>query len=383
MEPYPAGRTFARGQTVMQKGQYFLSLENVVKSYGTSLVLRGLNANVEKGELVTFIGPSGCGKSTLLRCIAGFTKVDNGKIILDDEIINDKPPHKRGTGMVFQNYALFPHLSVENNIGYGLKVRKVPKKEIQKKVGELLDLAQLTGLGSRRIDQLSGGQQQRVALARALSLDPKILLLDEPLSNLDANLRVMMRTEIKRIQKQLGLTVIFVTHDQEEAMSISDRVMVIFEGRVVQQGSPIDIYDRPASEFIAGFVGYVNFLEGKIQVVDRDQNFIHVETHMGKIEVSASGKVLEVGEVVKLVVRPENIMILAPSQPGSGNLFWGEITNSLYTGHLVKYMVNVSGRKFIVEQYNPKRGGILKVGQKIALQISKELHVLEKDSKSD
>ena len=363
---------------MMQKSSYFLSLENIIKSYGTSPVLRGLEANIEKGELVTFIGPSGCGKSTLLRCIAGFTQVDSGIIVLDNEIINDKPPHKRRTGMVFQNYALFPHLSVENNIGYGLKVRKFPKREILKKVVELLDLTQLSGLGARRIDQLSGGQQQRVALARALSLDPKILLLDEPLSNLDANLRVTMRTEIKRIQKQLELTVIFVTHDQEEAMSISDRVMVIFEGQVVQEGSPLDIYDRPASEFIAGFVGYVNFLEGKIQTADPLQNLIHVETDVGKIEVSPSEKNLRVGETVKLVVRPENIMVFPADIPERRNLFRGEIINALYTGHLVKYMVNVSGRKFAVEQYNPKRDGIFKVGQNIALEISKDLHLLKK-----
>jgi len=367
---------------MIPKGLYFLSLKNIVKSYGMSPVLNRLNANIDKGELVTFIGPSGCGKSTLLRCIAGFTKVDSGEIILDGEIINEKPPHKRETGMVFQNYALFPHLSVANNIGFGLKVRKYPKNEIKKKVEELLDLTQLSGLGSRRIDQLSGGQQQRVALARALSLDPKILLLDEPLSNLDANLRVTMRTEIKRIQKQLELTVIFVTHDQEEAMSISDRVMVIFEGEVVQEGSPIDIYDKPASEFIAGFVGYVNFIEGKIQAIDSQHDLIYVETIMGLFEVYESAKDLVIGDVVKLVVRPEKIVIHPPDATTRNNLFIGQIINSLYTGHLVKYIVKAGGRNFFIEQYNPKKEGIFAVGQKIAIEVSKELHILKERNKS-
>ena len=361
-----------------QKGPYFLSLQNIVKSYGASPVLKGLSADIEKGELVTFIGPSGCGKSTLLRCIAGFTKVDSGKIVLDGEIINDKPSHKRGTGMVFQNYALFPHLSVESNIGYGLRVRRFPKKEIRKKVDGLLELTQLKGLGKRTIDQLSGGQQQRVALARALSLDPKILLLDEPLSNLDANLRVTMRAEIKRIQKQLGLTVIFVTHDQEEAMSISERVLVISGGRLEQIGSPTDIYDRPATEFIAEFVGYVNFFEGEIREIDHKSGLILIESDVGFIEVSTREENLEIGEQVKLVVRPENLTVLPFDEVSRSNLFVGEIINYFYTGSLVKYIVRVGNRRIIVDQFNPRKVGIFKIGQTIAMEISKDLHILGK-----
>ena len=361
-----------------QKGPYFLSLQNIVKSYGASPVLKGLSADIEKGELVTFIGPSGCGKSTLLRCIAGFTKVDSGKIVLDGEIINDKPSHKRGTGMVFQNYALFPHLSVESNIGYGLRVRRFPKKEIREKVDGLLELTQLKGLGKRTIDQLSGGQQQRVALARALSLDPKILLLDEPLSNLDANLRVTMRAEIKRIQKQLGLTVIFVTHDQEEAMSISERVLVISGGRLEQIGSPTDIYDRPATEFIAEFVGYVNFFEGEIREIDHKSGLILIESDVGFIEVSTREENLEIGEQVKLVVRPENLTVLPFDEVSRSNLFVGEIINYFYTGSLVKYIVRVGNRRIIVDQFNPRKVGIFKIGQTIAMEISKDLHILGK-----
>jgi ABC-type Fe3+/spermidine/putrescine transport system ATPase subunit len=311
-----------------------------------------------------------------LRCIAGFTNVDSGEIILDGEVINEKPPHKRGTGMVFQNYALFPHLSVASNIGYGLKIRKVPKPEIKKKVDELLNLIQLEGMGGRRIDQLSGGQQQRVAFARALSLDPKVLLLDEPLSNLDANLRVTMRAEIKRLQKQLNLTVIFVTHDQEEAMSISDRVMILSNGLIEQAGSPIDIYDQPINEFIAGFVGYVNIIRGKITNIETDLGLIWVETDLGIIEVFSKGKEFKIQNTVKLVIRPENLKVIPVNGIKRNNVIWGDIFNSLYTGSLIKYIVDVPNHRFITEQHNPRRDGVLKIGQKIGLEVSKDLHIL-------
>ena len=311
-----------------------------------------------------------------MRCIAGFTNVDSGEIILDGEVINEKPPHKRGTGMVFQNYALFPHLSVASNIGYGLKIRKVPKPEIKKKVDELLNLIQLEGMGGRRIDQLSGGQQQRVAFARALSLDPKVLLLDEPLSNLDANLRVTMRAEIKRLQKQLNLTVIFVTHDQEEAMSISDRVMILSNGLIEQAGSPIDIYDQPINEFIAGFVGYVNIIRGKITNIETDLGLIWVETDLGIIEVFSKGKEFKIQNTVKLVIRPENLKVIPVNGIKRNNVIWGDIFNSLYTGSLIKYIVDVPNHRFITEQHNPRRDGVLKIGQKIGLEVSKDLHIL-------
>ena len=278
--------------------------------------------------------------------------------------------------MVFQNYALFPHLSVASNIGYGLKIRKVPKPEIKKKVDELLNLIQLEGMGGRRIDQLSGGQQQRVAFARALSLDPKVLLLDEPLSNLDANLRVTMRAEIKRLQKQLNLTVIFVTHDQEEAMSISDRVMILSNGLIEQAGSPIDIYDQPINEFIAGFVGYVNIIRGKITNIETDLGLIWVETDLGIIEVFSKGKEFKIQNTVKLVIRPENLKVIPVNGIKRNNVIWGDIFNSLYTGSLIKYIVDVPNHRFITEQHNPRRDGVLKIGQKIGLDVSKDLHIL-------
>jgi len=362
----------------MEKASGFLKLEDISKSFGNTPVLKGLNAEISKGELVSFIGPSGCGKSTLLRCIAGFTRLDGGRIVLDSKVINDELPHRRKTGMVFQNYALFPHLSVENNINYGLRLQKLPRRQIRKRVEELLELVNLPGLGSRRIDQLSGGQQQRVALARALSLNPKILLLDEPLSNLDANLRVRMRNEIKRIKEQFDLTVLFVTHDQEEAMSISDRVMVLSGGKVEQFGTPEDIYDRPSTDFIAGFVGLVNFIDGTVKQMDAQGHRIQVKSVLGDIEVAGKGENVRIGDRIRLVIRPESITVYSnPGEIRKENFFQGEITSSIYTGSLIKYEVRSGDCRLFVEQYNPKICGKLAVGSRVGLEISKQLHFLK------
>lgn len=354
----------------------FLKLQNIEKSYGETRVIKGLSANINKGELVTFIGPSGCGKSTLLRCIAGFTPINNGNIVLDGKVINTLLPDKRKTGMVFQNYALFPHLTVEENIGYGLKILKLPKTEIKNRVEELLDLVHLPDFGIRRIAELSGGQQQRVALARALSLNPKILLLDEPLSNLDANLRIAMRAEIKRIQKRLNLTVIFVTHDQEEAMSISDRVLVMSSGTVEQLGTPLDIYDRPATEFIAGFVGYVNNISGQVTSVDLTNRLATMTTDIGEIHVQSDNQKIKTGENRKLIIRPEAIAIVELDKEGRDNVFPGEITNFMYTGSLVKYTIAIKNCDLIVEVQNPRKTGILSLGQRTAIQIPEDIHMI-------
>jgi ABC-type Fe3+/spermidine/putrescine transport system ATPase subunit len=231
-----------------------LELRDIYKSFGDVEVLKGISARIDKGELLTFVGPSGCGKTTLLRIVGGFTSATSGQVILDGEDMGKLPPNMRNTKMVFQSYALFPHMNVRKNIGFGLKLKKWPKEKMDTRVEELLSLVHMENLGDRSIDRISGGQQQRVALARALALEPKVLLLDEPLSNLDANLRVVMREEIRHIQERIGITTIFVTHDQYEAMSISDRLLVLHDGIIQQIGSPIDIYERPANEFIAGFV---------------------------------------------------------------------------------------------------------------------------------
>ena len=229
------------------------------------MAVDGVDAAIQEGELVSFVGPSGCGKTTLLRLAGGFARPDGGRVLLDGQDVTRDPPNRRATAMVFQSYALFPHLTVAGNVGYALRVRGQSRADVAARVEDLLRVVQLDGLGARRPDELSGGQQQRVALARALSVRPRVLLLDEPLSNLDANLRVLMREEIKRLQRELRLTVAYVTHDQEEAMSISDRIAVMRAGRIEQLGTPTEIYERPATEFVARFVGTANFLDGDVR----------------------------------------------------------------------------------------------------------------------
>src|SRR5690625_286687 len=242
-----------------------ISLQNISKTFGDVKAVQNISINVQEGELITFIGPSGCGKTTLLRTIAGFYKPTSGEIYLDGERITDLPPEKRATGMVFQNYALFPHMTVFDNVAYGLHLRKVTKEETKKRVNEALAQVQLAGYENRKPSELSGGQQQRVAIARSLVLQPKVLLLDEPLSNLDAKLRMIMRDEIRRLKEELTLTIIFVTHDQEEALSISDRVMVLKDGSLQQLDKPDTVYHEPVNEFVANFVGYANLLPGHVQ----------------------------------------------------------------------------------------------------------------------
>ncbi len=240
-------------------------IKKAVKKYGDFTALNGVDLDIKPGEFFTLLGPSGCGKTTLLRMIAGFNTVDGGEIYFDDKLINRVEAHKRDIGMVFQNYAIFPHLTVAENVAYGLKAKKVPKGEIARRVEEALDLVQIGKLKDRKPNELSGGQQQRVALARAFVIEPSVLLMDEPLSNLDAKLRVQMRTVIKKLQRRLGITTIYVTHDQEEALAISDRIAVMKEGNIMQVGSPEEIYKHPENTFVAGFIGVSNFVECEIR----------------------------------------------------------------------------------------------------------------------
>ena len=238
-----------------------VKLQNIVKRFGDTVALKGISLDIKHGELFTLLGPSGCGKSTTLRIIAGLDYPDEGKLYFGDQDVTYLPSHQKGAVLVFQNYALWPHMTVFDNVAYGLKLRKVPKEEIKRKVEWALELVKLKGFEDRYPTQLSGGQQQRVAIARALVVEPKVLLLDEPLSNLDAKLRLEMRSEIKRIQRELGITVIYVTHDQEEAMAISDRIAVMNFGKVEQVGKPLELYYRPKTEFVARFLGLSNILE--------------------------------------------------------------------------------------------------------------------------
>ncbi len=274
--------------------------------------VKDVTLNIEPGSFVTLLGPSGCGKTTTLRMIAGFESPDSGEIYIGDEPVNALTPNKRDTAMVFQSYALFPHMNIFDNVAYGLKLRKVPKAEIQKKVLEMLKLVGLEGMENRYTNQLSGGQQQRVALARALIAEPGVLLFDEPLSNLDAKLRVYMRTEIRRIQQQFGITAIYVTHDQSEAMSISDSIIIMNKGVVAQMGSPREIYYNPADEFVADFIGEANFLKGT--VVNVGNETVHMKYGNETFEVRKPEKEIKAGESRVVMLRPEGVRLAESGQ---------------------------------------------------------------------
>jgi ABC-type Fe3+/spermidine/putrescine transport system ATPase subunit len=357
-----------------------LELVDVHKSFGDVKVLKGISASISKGELLTFVGPSGCGKTTLLRIIGGFTAITSGQIILDGEDIAALPPNMRDTKMVFQSYALFPHMNVRKNIGFGLKLQKLPQKKIDDRVDELLALVHLDGLGDRTIERISGGQQQRVALARSLALEPKVLLLDEPLSNLDANLRVVMRDEIRNIQERIGITTIFVTHDQYEAMSISDRLLVLSDGIIQQIGTPSDIYETPENRFIAEFVGYVNFLEGKVESIDPDTGVHAVSTEHGNVSLNrANDQNLAVGDEIFLVIRPETVTLFPGDADDVPNMLTGKIQHSMYAGNLVKYTIKCGDREILIDQYNPKDSIKFNRGDKIKFTVPQTVHALPKN----
>ena len=354
-----------------------LILKDIHKFYGKNEVIKGVSLEVRKGELVTFVGPSGCGKTTLLRLIGGFTDVSSGDIILDGQRINDLPPNLRDTRICFQNYALFPHMTVAENVGYGLKINKWPKNRIEARVNELLEMVELERFGDRMIDKLSGGQQQRVAFARALSLEPKVLLLDEPLSNLDANLRVVMREEIRNIQERIQITTIFVTHDQYEAMSISDRLVVLHKGVIQQIGSPVDIYEHPANEFIAGFVGYVNFLEGQVQAIHPETNTASVMTEFGRLDLDRDQKEIAAGERVLLVIRPESVSLSPWSGGESQNMFHGAVESRMYAGNLAKYTIKFGQKEMVIDQYNPMGSKKYSINEKVKVTIPRKIHMLK------
>jgi iron(III) transport system ATP-binding protein len=288
-----------------------LRLVNIVKTYGKLRAIDNLNLTVEDGELLTLLGPSGCGKTTTLRAVTGFVAPDSGEIFIGDRRISDIPPEKRGIGLVFQNYALWPHMTVFQNLAFGLQLKKMSKPQIRKKVAEGLAIVKLEELESRYPRQLSGGQQQRVALARALVLEPDILLLDEPLSNLDALLREQMRFEIAQLHKQYEITTIYVTHDQTEAMVISDRIAVLDRGKLMQLATPAEVYSRPANKFVAGFMGTTNFIHGIVQDISGDYAAVAA---IDGLVLHGRGLGLEKGQEVDVAVRPENVEFLSQSQ---------------------------------------------------------------------
>ena len=285
-----------------------LVLENIQKSFGEQEVLRGISLVVEKGEFITLLGSSGCGKTTTLRIIAGLETPDGGRVLLQGEDVTDRAPNRRDVNTIFQNYALFPHMNVEENVGYGLKIEHRPKSEIKKEVEEALSLVQLSGFEKRRVTELSGGQKQRVAIARAIVKKPHVLLLDEPLGALDLQLRRQMQLELKRIQKQLGVTFIYITHDQEEAINMSDRIVVMRDGRFEQIGTPEEIYDRPQSAYVAKFVGNANILDGTVTGREEDDLLVAFGTGTVKVKLNGSEKEeIRPGSPVHIAVRSENI----------------------------------------------------------------------------
>ncbi len=355
--------------------QPLLEFEGLSKRYGAVSAVERVSAAISQGELVSFVGPSGCGKTTLLRLLGGFIRPDAGRILLEGADITAQPPERRATAMVFQSYALFPHMSVADNIGYALTIRKRPRTEIAERVGALLQIVHLDGLGPRRPDQLSGGQQQRVALARGLSLHPKVLLLDEPLSNLDANLRILMRAEIKRLQRELRLTVVYVTHDQEEAMSISDRIAVMEGGRIQQIGTPAEIYERPATEFIARFVGVVNFLEGDVTGTG-EEGAATLCTSVGTLSLRGLASPVKVGNRVRLVIRPEAIRIAPPGESGGPNRFLGKVETAMYSGSLIRYEVDAGDLRFTADLYDPRHAQPYREGDQVTLILPDDPHLL-------
>ncbi len=321
-----------------------ISLKNVTKTFNGVTANDDINLKMGDGEFFTLLGPSGCGKTTTLRIIAGFYFPDKGSIFFDDQDVTNLHPNKRETGMVFQNYALWPHMSVFDNVAYGLKIRKVSKDTIKEQVLEILDLVRLEGLESRTPLQLSGGQQQRVALARALIIKPKVLLLDEPLSNLDAKLRLEMRQEITRIQKKLKITTVYVTHDQEEALSISDRIAIMKNGSIKQVGSPKQVYLNPQNTFIADFIGQCSFIHGKVRNVNQ---YVDVETDEGiKLRAPKSFNIA-IGDQAICAIRPESFTINKPDEPF--NVFKCKVLNILFLGKSNRVYTRIGNLNVLAE----------------------------------
>ena len=347
----------------------YLTLKNITKVFparggvGEVTAVYNVDLDINKGELVTLLGPSGCGKTTTLRMIAGFEFPTTGEIILDGAKINSLPPHKRDMSMVFQSYAIFPHLTVFENIAYGLNVHHVSKAEALERVNHVLELVHLEGYGDRAPTQLSGGQQQRVALARALVMEPKVLLMDEPLSNLDAKLREEMRTEIRRIQKELNITSVYVTHDHIEAMTLSDRIVVMNQGKIEQIGSPVEMYRFPANKFVADFIGRAEFIDGVV-----------VEQNEAVLIVKALGEVVTLKNVkgtfskhqeVTLIVRPEMVRVKK-----SGELFKGIVKRAVFLGDVIEYDVEVNGKLLIGVETDPSVIVLFNEGEEVTVGFS-------------
>ena len=348
-----------------------IQIDNVTKAYGKNIVIQGLSAEIQPGEFFTLLGPSGCGKTTLLRMIIGFNSIEGGEIRVDGKVINQIPTNRRNMGMVFQNYAVFPHMSVRDNVTYGLKTRHVPKAERYKRADEILKLVKIDDYADRMPTQLSGGQQQRVALARAIVIQPEGLLMDEPLSNLDAKLRVEMRNVIKRIQRQVGITTVYVTHDQEEALAISDRIAVMHGGVIQQIGTPKHIYQRPANEFVSSFIGL--------------SNFVDAENENGTLDFGCGYRVPmstlrpDAGRKVCVAVRPEEFLIRSAEEPGIP----ATVRSSVFLGMTQHYFLTLGEEKEIEVVVPSDRSDLIPDGEKVSLQIvADKVNVFDGESRA-
>ena len=346
-----------------------VSIKNLSKVFlaqkGDFLAVNHVSLEVQPGELVTLLGPSGCGKTTILRMLSGFTIPTEGTIHMGGEDMTNVPPNRRDVGMMFQSYALFPHLSVYENVAYGLRVKKIPKAELEQRVESILDMMQIGEFRARIPEQLSGGQQQRVALARAIVTEPKILLFDEPLSNLDAKMREYMRDEIRKLQQRLGITSVYVTHDQEEAMAISDKVVIMNKGIIEQIGNPIEIYVRPNNKFVADFMGKANFAPGKVTGQDGDK--ILVEVLGQKMAVNPNETfAVKSGDSLACMIRPEFLKV------DSSGPYSGVVRRSTYLGDHTEYEVEIAGEKLVMIDNELLKNGVFKLEDKIPLSIDAE-----------
>ena len=350
-----------------------IKLEDIVKRFGTLEAVSHVSLDIKDGELFTLLGPSGCGKTTILRLVGGFHKPDHGSIYFGDREVSSLAPYERNIGMVFQNYALWPHMTIESNIAYGLKLKKFSRSEIAEKISRALKLVNLTGLGDRYPGQLSGGQQQRVALARALVLNPDVLLLDEPLSNLDAKIRIQVRAEIRKLQKDLGITTIYVTHDQEEALTLSDRIAVINLGKLQQLGSPRDLYERPENSFVADFIGINNLIPGEIQEMNAREKWMKAKTKVGALLCAYRDR-FKPGDRCTICVRPETASVGKSEEAQSGfNRIAGKVSFAYYIGNTIRYDVEVDGdHPFKVDVQNPWEHQLYSMGERVYIRFPVE-----------
>ncbi len=356
-----------------------LKVKNLSKNFGKVKAVQEVSFEATEGEVLSLLGPSGCGKTTMLRCIAGFENPDQGEIYLDNRKITPFPPEKRGIGMVFQNYALWPHMTVYGNLAFGLQIKKVPKDEITKKIKKVLDMVQLEGYENRYPRQMSGGQQQRIAMARALVFEPGIMLLDEPLSNLDAQLREEMRFEFTELQRKLGITAIYVTHDQAEALVISDKILILDQGKMIQFGRPKEIYSNPKNKFVAGFIAVTSFIDGRIDSFTEEKKKVVVKTDDGLV-IHGFNNSFDIGKKVSIAMRMNVIKFIQDenkSDKNTVNIFKGKIIQSSYLGNIIDYKIKVGNWEVRTKsdaKYN------FKVGEEVTFCLLPEDIIVTRES---